>query len=139
MSAVSTAARTAWGEARGEGVTGMQAVLNVIGNRAAHPGWWGHNISAVCTMPYQFSCWNEDDPNLRKLLTVTDEDPLYRSAQSMATRLVAGTLPDITRGSDSYYATNTPKPRWASGRAPQVVIGHHAFYRVGLTGTGVLT
>ena len=31
-------ARTAWGEARGEGTTGMQAVINVIMNRVAKRG-----------------------------------------------------------------------------------------------------
>lgn len=137
MTPAETAARTAWGEARGEGIAGMQAVLNVIGNRALHPGWWGDDIASVCTKPWQFSCWNENDPNRDKLLSVTDEDPRFRAALPLAARLVVGSLHDITRGSDSYYATNTPKPRWASGRSPQVIIGHHAFYRVGLSGDGI--
>lgn len=134
--AVDIAARTAWGEARGEGVTGMQAILNVIANRASHPGWWGHDVASVCTMPWQFSCRNEGDPNLPKLKAVTDEDPLFRSATTLASRMVAGALPDITEGADSYYAIGSPKPRWAANRTPLKVIGHHAFYRLGLNGTG---
>ena len=42
--ALDTLARTLWGEARGEGRAGMQAVANVIRNRAARPGWWGRSV-----------------------------------------------------------------------------------------------
>lgn len=135
-SAIDTAARTAWGEARGEGVRGMQAILNVIANRAAHPGWWGHDVSSVCTTPWQFSCRNEGDPNFQKLRAVTDEDPLFRSALTLAERMASHTLTDITGGADSYYAIGSSKPRWAMNRSPLKIIGHHAFYRIGLTGNG---
>ena len=40
---IDTLARTIWGEARGEGSAGMQAVANVVMNRAAIGGWWGNN------------------------------------------------------------------------------------------------
>lgn len=133
---VDIAARTAWGEARGEGIAGMQSVLNVIANRAKKPGWWGHDLGSVCLSPWQFSCWIDGDPNGPKARAITDDDPLFRSALSMAGRAAAGTLPDLTRGSDSYYATTSLRPMWAAGRAPQIIIGHHAFYRVGLTGDG---
>ncbi|GAA4475619.1 cell wall hydrolase [Gluconacetobacter asukensis] len=130
------AARTAWAEARGEGIAGMQAVLNVIANRAARPGWWGHDIASVCQAPHQFSCWLPGDPNGPEARAVTDDDPLFRSALSMAGRAASGDLPDLTRGSDSYYATTSTRPLWAAGRVPQIIIGHHAFFRVGLTGDG---
>ncbi|GBQ72549.1 cell wall hydrolyse [Ameyamaea chiangmaiensis NBRC 103196] len=134
---IDIAARTAWGEARGEGTTGMQAVLNVIRNRADHPGWWGHDMASVCQCENQFSCWDAEDPNGPKARAVTDEDPLFRYALSMANKAQAHQLPDVTRGSDSYYATTSARPRWASGRTPQIIIGHHAFYRVGLIGNGL--
>jgi len=136
MKAVEIAARTAWGEARGEGVAGMQAVLNVINNRAKSPGWWGRDIASVCLTPWQFSCWNAVDPNRERLTSVTDKDALYRSAVAMAGRMAAGSLPDLTKGADSYYATDIPKPGWAVGRVPLITIGHHAFYRMGLRGNG---
>lgn len=129
------AARTAWGEARGEGVVGMHAILNVISHRVAQPGWWGRDIESVCC-PVQFSCWNEADPNRSKALAVTDEDPLFRSALTLARQMTAGDLPDVTNGADSYFALGIPLPRWAAGRKPVKVIGHHAFYRLGLTGNG---
>jgi spore germination cell wall hydrolase CwlJ-like protein len=55
-------ARTLWAEARSQGGEGMHAVANVILNRAAQPDWWGKDIRSVCLAPYQFSCWNENDP-----------------------------------------------------------------------------
>ena len=133
---VQAAACTAWGEARGEGSRGMQAVLNVISNRAAHPGWWGHDVAGVCQAYAQFSCWDATDPNRAKLLTVTNADPQFREALVLAGCLVADHLPDLTGGADHYYDHRGPVPSWAKGRAYRCVIGHHTFYRLGLRGDG---
>ncbi|MBE7619281.1 cell wall hydrolase [Komagataeibacter sp. FXV2] len=135
-SATDTAARTAWGEARGDGLPGMQAVLNVIGNRAASPGWWGRSIASVCLCPWQFSCWNEDDPNASKCDDVTQTDPQFRVACALAAQLVAGRLADITGGADSYFAHDSMKPYWASPRFFIKTIGRQDFYRLGLNGDG---
>ncbi|GCE83116.1 cell wall hydrolase [Komagataeibacter diospyri] len=134
--AIDTAARTAWGEARGEGLCGMQAVLNVIGNRAAHPGWWGRDITSVCRAPWQFSCWNADDPNAGKIASLNQSDPQYRTAHELALQLVAGALVDLTDGADSYYRHGSPVPMWALPRFFIKTIGHHDFYRIGLHGDG---
>ncbi|GBQ07937.1 cell wall hydrolase [Acetobacter cerevisiae] len=133
---VQAASRTAWGEARGEGTRGMQAVLNVIGNRAKHPGWWGHDIAGVCQAHAQFSCWDASDPNREKLLTVSDSDMQFREAQGLAACLVNGRLSDLTGGADHYYDWRGQRPYWAQGRFYKCTIGHHAFYRVGLRGGG---
>nr|WP_035375003.1 cell wall hydrolase [Acetobacter persici] len=133
---VQAAARTAWGEARGEGRQGMQAVLNVIGNRSAHPGWWGHDIAGVCQERAQFSCWDDDDPNRAKLLTVADADPQFREALVLAGCLVATHLPDLTGGADHYFDRRGTAPYWAKGAFYRCTIGHHAFYRLGLRGDG---
>src|SRR5271168_1942669 len=61
-------ARTAWGEDRSGSVLGMQAVINAIMNRVAHPSWWGTSALSVCLMREQFDCWLPDDPNRAKLL-----------------------------------------------------------------------
>ena len=130
-------ARTAWGEARGEGPTGMQAVLCAGMNRLARPAWWGHDICSVFLHPWQFSCWNPKDPNREKLLAVTSADPQFQTALALAQRLVSGTLTDITSGADSYYDTRLPHaPAWAAPRFYRCTIGHHAFYRVGPFGEG---
>ncbi|AZD06253.1 Cell wall hydrolase [Pseudomonas chlororaphis] len=59
-------ARTLWGEARGEGLAGQIAVAWTIRNRVNDgkaKSWWGEGYAGVCQAPYQFSCWNKNDPN----------------------------------------------------------------------------
>lgn len=126
---VDIVARTIWGEARGEGATGMQAVANVIINRANNPGWWGRNIIDVCLAPKQFSAWNRDDPNYAKVQSVTAENPSFKTALDIAARAVAGTLPDITGGATSYHTTAI-NPYWADDGKLLTVIGAHKFYAI---------
>jgi N-acetylmuramoyl-L-alanine amidase len=128
--AVDTVARTIFGEARGEGPQGMQAVASVILNRAKRPCWWGRDITGVCRAPFQFSAWLVSDPNRPKLLAVTDADPFFRCALAIADLAVAGALPDNTNGADSYYAVSMGPPRWCAGLTPTAVIGRQRFYRV---------
>jgi spore germination cell wall hydrolase CwlJ-like protein len=123
-------ARTIWGEARGEPNGGMEAVASVVLNRAARPRWWGRDIVGVCLKPWQFSCWNSNDPNRPKMLAVTATDPQFRAAQDIAGRAVAGELPDTTGGADSYVDLRVAQPDWAVGRKPVAVIGHHTFFRL---------
>ncbi|MDY6408142.1 MAG: cell wall hydrolase [Pseudomonadota bacterium] len=70
-------AKTLYGEARGEGISGLEAVANVILNRVKHPCWWGKSIQEVCLKPMQFSCWNTDDPNRKKLMEDLSADPVF--------------------------------------------------------------
>ncbi|MDN7355799.1 cell wall hydrolase [Acetobacter senegalensis] len=133
---VDIAARTAWGEARGEGSQGMQAVLNVVHNRVAQPGWWGRDVISVCTAPAQFSCWRHQDPNREKLLNVTAENPQFHEALLLAFQMELGQLPDLTDGADHYFDRRTAPPVWACGRFYRKTIGHHAFYHIGLKGEG---
>jgi N-acetylmuramoyl-L-alanine amidase len=125
-----TLARTIWGEARGEGVTGMGAVAAVIVNRARHPRWWGHDIANVCRTPLQFDCWNTGDPNRPKLEAVTAADPQFSVAQHIAAEAVHGTLADPTGGATSYYDNSlTTPPYWARGRQPCATIGRLIFFK----------
>lgn len=125
-------ARTIWGEARGETLTGKEAVANVILNRfklSQRRGkmWWGNSVEEICLKPYQFSCWNKTDPNYSKVTTVDETDPQFSICQRIATRAMNGVLPDHTFGSDHYHAA-TILPSWAESRVSQVTIGHHIFY-----------
>ena len=131
---VDTLARTLWGEARGEGAKGMEAVAQVILNRvkvaeAKNGYWWGRDIISVCQKPYQFSCWNRSDPNYKQLLAVTEKDIHYATAVRIARRAVAGTLKDTTNGATHYHAKSVA-PDWAAGQTPSAVIGHHIFYKL---------
>lgn len=122
-------ARTLWGEARGEGTIGMQAVACVVMNRIKTGGWWGDTVVQVCQKPYQFSCWNKDDPNYGKVLSVDGGDIHFVTAQRIAARAVCGVLDDPTKGATHYHAAGTT-PYWVRGEKPVAVIGRHVFYRM---------
>jgi spore germination cell wall hydrolase CwlJ-like protein len=131
--AIDTLARTLWGEARGEPVRGIEAVAAVVINRvriASRRGghWWGNSVTAVCRKPYQFSCWNKDDPNYPKLMAVQPGAPVFDTCLRVARRAVAGLLPDPTGGA-SHYHSREVHPAWARGRVPCAEIGSHLFYQ----------
>lgn len=121
-------AKTMWGEARGEGYVGQQAVCNVIFNRAEKPSWWGHSPRTVCLKPYQFSCWNQSDPNRPKLMEVTADDSIYSQSLTIVRDALSGDLPDVTNGADSYCVIGT-NPSWAAKLTPCATIGKHEFFR----------
>lgn len=127
---VDVLARTIWAEDRGGGRTGMEAVAHVILNRVRLGGWWGNTIIEVCLHPWQFSCWNADDPNYSKLAAVTGADPIFVTSLAVAEKAMAGTLGnDITLGADSYFAEGSVVPSWSVGLTPTIQIGAHIFYK----------
>lgn len=132
-SAVDILARTLWGEARGEPVRGIEAVAAIIVNRVKRTQerggryWWGGTIEQVCQKPWQFSCWNDNDPNRAKLEAVNEKDRSFRICLRVARRAAAGVLDDPTRGS-THYHTKTVFPPWAKTRLPAAEIGNHLFY-----------
>jgi hypothetical protein len=126
---VDVLARTIWAEARGEGETGMLAVANVIANRKRKQKWWGKTIREVCLKPSQFSCWNENDPNRRKLLDVKVGDPAFDKALKIAEQVINGEVGDNTMGATYYYARSMRiAPKWAQGHLPCAQIGNHIFF-----------
>lgn len=121
-------AKTMWGEARGEGLTGMQAVGNVIMNRVNAGSWYGASIKDVVLKPYQFSCWNANDPNRAKIDALTMNDLESSLALPLARQIIDGVVPDITGGATHYHAKSV-KPYWADSMIKTAVIGNHIFYR----------
>lgn len=119
-------ARTIYGEARGEGQKGMQAVGNVIMNRVKAGSWYGASIKDVVLKPYQFSCWNVGDPNREKILNATPAQ--LSSARNIAEQVVSGQLPDITGGATHYHAKSV-NPYWAASMTKTATIGNHIFYK----------
>ena len=119
-------ARTLYGEARGEGYRGMQAVANVIMNRVKKGGWYGASVKDVVLKPYQFSCWNVTDPNREKIINATPAQ--LSTALEIAKKAINGELPDITGGATHYYANSISAPYWASSMKKTATIGNHIFY-----------
>ncbi len=131
---IDTLARTIWGEARGEGAAGMQAVAAVILNRLAIAKksggyWWGNDLMSICRKPYQFSCWNENDPNFQKLQDVDNRDLSFSTALRLARRAVTIGLTDPTGGATHYHAAGIA-PYWARNDKPCAVLGRHIFYKL---------
>lgn len=134
-------ARTIWGEARGQGFAGMQAVASVVLNRfkasqvsTARANQFGRSISDICQKPYQFSVWNKNDPNRAKLLSVDESDKNFVRAITIASRAMHGDLPDNTGGADHYLNVSVTMklrggtlPSWADLKQKTVTIGDHTF------------
>lgn len=125
-------ARTIYGEARGESVSGMEAVACVVVNRlnfSRRKGryWWGNTIAAICQQPWQFSCWNKNDANYHVINKVAESDLIFCICKRVANRAVGGVLEDKTRNATHYHTKNI-RPRWSIGKIPCAEIGHHFFY-----------
>ena len=130
-------ARTLWGEARGEDLIGQIAVAWTIRNRVemdlhndGKPDWWGEGYAGVCLKPWQFSCWNKNDPNY-PYLSGTKPIPFreFARAQIAADHVIAGTAPDPTGGATHYYSTTMPNaPKWTEGATRTLRLGHHVFF-----------
>lgn len=129
-----TLAKTIYGEARGEKQDGMDAVANVIINRVKialeHGGkyWWGKDIKSVCLNPYQFSCWNDNDPNACVLHRNLSGEAVYQVCERIASRAIKGVLADNTNGA-THYHTKAIHPKWATAAVPCAEIGNHLFYK----------
>ena len=122
------AARTAWGEARGEGPAGKAAVAWVIRNRVKK-GHWGTTLALVCAAPLQFSAWNAHDPNRLHCLGLAAGDTQLAEAYAAVDAVMAlGQAADPTGGATHYFAEGTPRPSWADSGRFTVQIGHHLFF-----------
>ena len=125
--------RTVWAEARGEIPEGWTAVAWVIRNRVEDPAWWGNTPKGVCQKPWQFSCWNTNDPNRAKLLALPVTDQLYVSIKNVCQHVLDGLISDPTGGAD-YYEVIGVNAKWAVGQTPVATIGHQQFYKLGPRG-----
>lgn len=127
-------ARTLWAEARGEGPAGQIAVAWTIRNRVNDGNkrsWWGEGYVGVCLKPWQFSCWNKNDPNY-SYLSGAKPIPSREFAQALiaADQVVDGLQPDPTGGATHYYATTMPKaPAWAAKAKQTLKLGNHVFFK----------
>jgi spore germination cell wall hydrolase CwlJ-like protein len=126
---VETLARTIYGEARGAGEPAMQAVASVVMNRVRNgrfPG--GTSVAGVCRAPFQFSCWNSNDPNLKVILAVLPSNPVFAECLQIAQEAVSGGLSDSTGGALYYHDDRIGTPS-AWGQVEQTAsIGGLEFY-----------
>jgi spore germination cell wall hydrolase CwlJ-like protein len=122
------AARTVWGEARGEPYLGKLAVAHVLLNRwRVTTGQFARDdtLATACLRHRQFSAWNAGDPNFTKLFDAGLDDASFRA--SLRAVIEALDTPDMTHGARHYH-TRAVTPAWASGHTPSYQTGNHLFY-----------
>lgn len=132
-------ALTVWGEARGEPVQGQVAVACVVRNRLKRVTHAVATWRGVCLAPWQFSCFNADDPNsgpiARAAVTLMTAALTPELAQALwiADGVIAGAVMDNTGGATHYLTSTLLKakpPSWAKGQPVLIVIGDHSFLDV---------
>lgn len=114
------------GEARGEPIESIVAVGSVIRNRLNNNPSKYKDLGEVCLAKAQFSCWNENDPNLPLLKELAHKmvigqplsEPYYRQCQFLAKGIFDHSLIDNTKGSLNYLTNklffSDKRPKWAS-------------------------
>ena len=140
LSARMALALTMWGEARGESISGILGVGEVVCNRAKDlKRRWPRWERDVCLQPRQFSCWNEGDPGRAKLeALVASLSNANQSSLIVAVGAPIMVLADLalsrttqeTKGANHYFAHGIPLPIWAAGVEPVAIIGKHWFYKL---------
>ena len=124
-------ARTLDGEAANQGYDGQCAVANVIMKRVALKWKGDTDARSVCLHHMQFSCWNgtnDSNPDRKRIMDPQEETTAtYNQCAGIAGLAIAGELPDLTNGADSYEVTYSGA-YWAAGLTPSAVIGKHSFY-----------
>lgn len=118
--------RTVLGEARGEGLDGMEAVAQVIRNRSGS-GQFPSDPAAVALQPSQFSVWNSGAGGGKT--DYSKNSDLYRRAEQAVERVFSGQAPDRTNGA-LYYHTPAVSPYWAdeANQYGTTRLGNHIFY-----------
>jgi spore germination cell wall hydrolase CwlJ-like protein len=120
------------GEAQTEGVKGLQAVINVIKNRAVQKGT---DTYGVATEPHQFSAYNSniykkyiDAIKGGKKLSA-NEQKLWDAVEKMLDLAENGKLEDITGGANHYLNPSILEnlPSWSKKMKNQITIGNHLF------------
>ena len=125
-------ALTMWGEGRGEGEDGMRAIGHVIHNRWRE-GRGGGFVTETVSEAWQFSAWNQGDPNRQAMLdihTLREGSAGHRqwlAAKRIAAEILAGRSQDPTGGA-LFYHTTAVHPAWSRGVEPVTQIGDHLFF-----------
>lgn len=123
-------ARTAMGEARGEGREAMIAVMWSGFNRFTKKHWFsGLTIAGTFLKKSQYSCWLQGDPNYGYLIDIQPTIELFSDALDWAAAVLRGDIPDPTQGATHYHDSSILPPEWAKAATRTAVIGRLTFYK----------
>lgn len=120
-----------WREARGESYQGKLGVGWSIRNRVMTPkAWWGNDYEDVILKPWQYSSFNQNDPNSGKFPGNPKTDTAWSECMAVAETVYTEAAPDPTNGATHYHvASMDPKPTWALTAQFKVQLGNHLFYK----------
>lgn len=96
-----------WGEARGVAtLQGKIAQAFVVSNRVGCNGKYGEGFAGVILKPYQFSCFNANDPNRAKLLEPLKHDSVqtWEACYTAAYMVYKGNVSDPSLGGIFYFS-----------------------------------
>lgn len=116
--AVLCLAMNVYREARGEEVTGQQAVALVTMNRAQ---WRPKLVCKEVHRPGQFS-WTAEPQGRPK------ERGAWLQAQKVAVEVIGGRVRDFTRGA-THFCTKPCRPSWRRKMKYLMTVGGHRFYK----------
>jgi len=122
-------ARTIYGEAAANSEKSAIAVANVIMNRVRYQNW-PSTIAEVCLQPWQFSCWNSNDPNRARILAADGKDKWFTRCRQIAAQVArepGGSATDPTKTA-THYHTFAVSPSWAKKKAACYNDGYHYYY-----------
>lgn len=125
--------RTVIGEAAGEPPAGQAAVAHVVLNRVKSGKYGGRSIPSVLFAKNQFEPWQT---RRAELAAISPDSPEYRTAARVVDGVLAGQVPDPTKGAMHFLNQKIVRerrggglPSWAAsmeGTAQD--IGQHTFY-----------
>ena len=122
-------AATLYLDAREDKTRGMQAVMNVIMNRAKGDF---KKACAIVLQPKQFLMWNHvsnPDEFVMRFVRSHKEDESWKDAIKIVDLAAKGSLKDITGGATFYFNPRKANPGWAKSMVKTISIGHHDFYK----------
>ena len=128
-SGIMITALTAFGEARGENENSIIAVCNVIKNRVMDEDKWYDEYVNVCLQPKQFSCFNLNDRNFIKIMSISMDNPAFQKCLGIAYGVIKGYILDNTMGANHYHNNNMVPPKWAKGMRKTLEMKKLIFYK----------
>lgn len=104
-----------WAEARGTTSDARIGVGSVIRNRVGYNGRYGEGFSGVILRPYQFSSFNQGDPNREKMLRPLENQGatarlVWDLCYEIADGIYRGELADNTFSAVFYYSAPLTQP-----------------------------
>jgi spore germination cell wall hydrolase CwlJ-like protein len=115
-----------YGEARSEPYDGKLSVAYVAINRVKEKSWYGRTLKEVLLKPYQFSCFNRNDPNFKKLFKPKPD--IWKRCFKAAWNAYSELSEDPTLGSN-HYCRHDITPPWLKVMEMKTQIGNHVFFK----------